>query len=87
MRAILLALLVAGCAAPEVRYQTVNVPTPVVVACVVQVPEEPKWAVDALPADADDFELAKAYRVERRQRAQYNRELQAAMAACKKGTP
>lgn len=82
---IFAALCLAGCAGPEVRYQPVNVPVPVVVACVVQVPEEPKWAVDQLALDADDFKVAQAYRVERRQREQYAREMAAAMAACKRG--
>lgn len=85
--ALVAVLALAGCASSEVRYQPVNVPVPVIVACVVAVPEEPKWAVDQLAAEADDFEVAKAMRAERRQREQYNREMQAAMAACKKGSP
>lgn len=85
--ALVVFLLLAGCAPVEVRHTPLEVKVPVPVACVVEVPEEPKWAVGQVPADADDFAVAKAYRAERRQREQYLRELTAAMAACKKGTP
>lgn len=85
---IVLVGLLAACAGPvEVRYQSVEVPVPVVVACVVAVPEAPKWALEQLPVDADEFQIAKAMRADRVARDQYIRELTAAMAACKKGTP
>jgi hypothetical protein len=82
-----LAVLLAGCpSAPEIRYTPFEVQVPVKVPCAVDAPPEPKWAVGELPPDADDFTIAKAYREERRQREQYNREMQAAIATCKKGT-
>lgn len=81
--AVVLVLALAGCAGPpEVRYQPVEVPVPIKQPCATKPPEEPKWDVDQLDPAANDFDLAKAYRAERKQRIQYEKELRAASAGC-----
>lgn len=77
-----LALSLAACATPEVRYEPVEVRVPVVVPCAVEAPPEPAWALDQVPAGADEFQIAKALRAERPQRKQYVAELKAAMLGC-----
>lgn len=86
---IICALFAAACAAPEVRYEPVEVRVPVLVPCAVPAPAEPVWSVDALPPGADEFQIAKALRAERPQRQQYLAELKAAMLGCtsRKETP
>lgn len=75
---------ITGCAAPEVRYQPVEVNVPVLIPCAVKAVEKPDFEVDKLKPEADDFAVAKAYRAERKQRDQYERELAAAAAGCAK---
>lgn len=82
------AIVLSGCpSAPEVRYEPIEVPVPVKIPCAVAPPEEPKWAVDELAADANDFRVAQAYRAERRQREQYVKEMNAAIAGCARHNP
>ena len=56
MRAILLALLLAGCAHERVVIETVNVRVPVPVPCVVQMPADPDKPTRKEPAAKDVFE-------------------------------
>lgn len=81
MRAAILALALAGCAAaPEV--QTVEVKIPIPVKCRVQLPEAPRWAMDAIFPDADIDTLMAAALAEIAQREGYEIQLKAAIAAC-----
>ena len=73
-----LALVLAGCATklPE------RVLGPVPVYCEVAMPKHPVWATTGLPKDADIFVKVRALLAERRQRIAYQRQLEAAVAAC-----
>lgn len=82
----LAAAAVAGCAAPEVRWQTVTMRVPVPVPCVVTLPKEPDWRVPKLAADANVFVRAQAALADLVDSKQYERELVAAMAGCQKQT-
>lgn len=77
-----LAALLAGCGQVEVRSEPLNVPTPIAAPCAEALPEVPAWAVDALKPEANDFQVAQAYRAEREQHRQYERELRASRAGC-----
>ena len=50
--------------------------------CVVELPPEPAWKVDALPADASLFEQAKAILAEIPQRIDYENKVKAAATKC-----
>lgn len=73
-----LVLVLAGCATrlPE------RVLVPVPVYCEVSLPKAPVWATTGLPADADIFVKVRSVLAERRQRIAYQRQLEAAIAAC-----
>lgn len=83
MRAVAIAALAAllvGCeTAPRVP-EEVLVPVPV--PCKVDKPRPPVWATASLKPDADIFDQVKALLAERRQRVAYERQLEAAIAAC-----
>ncbi len=82
MKALLLACLVlAGCAGtgPVVP---VEVQVPVAVPCRIPKIERPSFAVDALPVDADVWDMMAALRAERHQRRGYELQLKAAIRAC-----
>lgn len=59
-----------------------EVQVPVSVPCKTETPTKPAFAVDALPLGADIWEQMQALRAERIQRKGYERELEAAVAAC-----
>lgn len=74
--------LLAGCAAPAVP-PPVEVRVPVLVPCRVELPAAPAFAVSALTLDAPIDQQMKALRAERLQRMGYERELVAALDACR----
>jgi hypothetical protein len=74
--------LLAGCAAPAVP-PPVEVRVPVPVPCRVELPAAPAFAVSALALDAPIDQQMKALRAERLQRMGYERELVAALNACR----
>ncbi|MGX5725091.1 hypothetical protein ACWKWZ_08585 [Metapseudomonas otitidis] len=74
--------LLVGCAAPAVP-PPVEVRVPVPVPCRVELPAAPAFAVSALALDAPINQQMKALRAERLQRMGYERELVAALDACR----
>lgn len=82
MRAAFLALALAGCATTAPPGAVVEVKVPVPVACRVQIPEPPRWALDKIPLDADVDKLMAAALAEVEQRVGYEIKLMAALAAC-----
>ncbi|WP_107329698.1 hypothetical protein [Metapseudomonas otitidis] len=74
--------LLAGCAAPAVP-PPMEVRVPVPVPCRVELPAAPAFAVSALALDAPIDQQMKALRAERLQRMGYERELVAALEACR----
>lgn len=74
--------LLAGCAAPAVP-PPVEVRVPVPVPCRIELPAAPAFAVSALALDAPIDQQMKALRAERLQRIGYERELVAALDACR----
>lgn len=85
MRALLIVcvLVLAGCAGqgePETQY--VRVEVPVQVPCRTPVVDVPPWAAAGLQK-ADSIEVkVRALLAERRQRIGYEKQLEAAVAAC-----
>lgn len=82
---ILLCLLVAGCATctPEIIREPVEVRIPVSVRCVKAAIPKPNWIMDnAVVARSNVFEKGTAALQELEQRRQYERLLEAAIAAC-----
>ncbi|MDU9416443.1 hypothetical protein [Pseudomonas sp. zfem005] len=76
--------LLSGCStgvqpAPEL----VEVKVPVLVACKVVAPAVPAFAVESLALDATIDQQMKVLRAERLQRIGYERELLAALQACR----
>ncbi|WCD78772.1 hypothetical protein [Pseudomonas sp. TUM22785] len=76
--------LLSGCStggqpAPEL----VEVKVPVLVACKAVAPAVPAFAVESLALDATIDQQMKALRAERLQRIGYERELLAALQACR----
>jgi len=59
-----------------------QVKVPVREACHVTIPDEPKWAVDAVAPDASTFEKSKAVLAELVQRVDYQAQLLAASKQC-----
>jgi len=85
MRVLLmgLAVLLAGCAGREPEVRTVRVEVPVQVPCKTQEVAVPPWAADGLKK-SDSLELkVRALLAERRQRIGYERQLVAAVGACR----
>lgn len=76
--ALLIALLLTGCATPAPERVLVPVPVP----CRVELPAEPAWATDGLPASAPLWDLARALLAERQQRIGYEAQLRAALESC-----
>lgn len=80
-------LVLAGCAGhpvpvPEPEPRVVRVEVPVPVPCRVKAPAVPAWAADGLRKE-DSLEVkVRALLAERRQRIGYEREQEAASAAC-----
>lgn len=78
--AVVLALLLAACASQVVR--PVEVKIPVAVPCNVDTPKKPIFAVDALPIGSNIWQQMAALRADRINRLAYEKELEAAIAAC-----
>lgn len=79
------ALVLAGCAAPEVRveYVPVEVRVPVPVACVPELPPVPEWETKRLKVEDDIDVKVKALLVERSQHLAYEEQLIASVEGCK----
>ncbi|ULT73051.1 hypothetical protein [Pseudomonas sp. BC42] len=76
-------VLMAGCAAREPEVRTVRGEVPVLVPCKVSAVPVPAWATGSLKK-TDSLELkVRALLAERRQRIGYERQLTAAVAACR----
>lgn len=79
---MVLALVLAGCAAREPEVRTVRVEVPVLVPCKTKTVAVPPWAAAGLKK-SDSLEVKiRALLAERRQRIGYERELEAASLAC-----
>ena len=78
--AAVLALLLAACASQVAR--PVEVKIPVAVPCTVDMPLKPTSAVDALPIGSNIWQQMAALRADRINRLAYEKELEAAIAAC-----
>ncbi|MFK3641922.1 hypothetical protein [Pseudomonas protegens] len=78
-----LLLFLVGCAARQPEVRTVRVEVPVQVPCRAPVAPVPAWATDSLKK-TDGLELkVRALLAERRQRLGYERQLEAAILACR----
>ena len=78
-----LVVLLAGCAVRELEVRTVRIEVPVLVPCKTQEVAVPPWVAAGLKK-ADSLELkVRALLAERRQRIGYERELVAAVGACR----
>ena len=76
-------LFLAACATHEPEVRTVRVEVPVLVPCKTQEVIAPSWASAGLKK-ADSLEVkVRALLAERRQRIGYERELMAAVGACR----
>ncbi|MFL1502091.1 hypothetical protein ACI77N_12975 [Pseudomonas sp. S191] len=85
MRSLLVVLIVvlAGCAGKEPEVRTVRVEVPVLVPCKTNEVAVPPWAATGL-RKSDPLEVkVRALLAERRQRIGYERQLVAAMSACR----
>lgn len=81
---LLVLLLLSGCASDEAQVaDLVEVKVPVMVACTVTLPAVPAFAVGLLALDAPIDLQMKVLRAERLQRIGYERELLAALEACR----
>jgi len=78
--AAMLALLLTGCASQVAR--PVEVKIPVAVPCSIGIPKKPASAVDALPIGSNIWQQMAALRADRINRLAYEKELEAAIAAC-----
>lgn len=85
-RKLFLAVIVialAGCARREPEVRTVRVEVPVLVPCKTQAVTVPSWVVSGLKK-SDSLEVkVRTLLAERRQRTGYERELVAAVGACR----
>ena len=78
---IAVALVLTGCGtAPRVEVQEVKVPVPV--ECREPIPDRPAMPTEALPDDADPFELLRAALAEIDRREGYEVRLLAALMVC-----
>ncbi|MCP3017568.1 hypothetical protein [Cupriavidus basilensis] len=83
IRALMLCLLLAGCAAaPQAIEKPVEVKVPVGVPCKTAEIPEPDWPLAKVPETASDFEFFQAALVELALRAGYEVRLKAAVGAC-----
>lgn len=85
MKGLLMGLVVvlAGCAHRESEVRTVRVDVPVLVPCYTQEVAMPPWAAVGLKK-SDSLEVkVRALLAERRQRMGYEREIVAAVYACR----
>ena len=80
---VLLALFLAGCAAKDPEVRLVRVEVPVLTPCKTKEVAVPSWAAQGLKR-SDSLELkVRALLAERRQRIGYERQLVAAVGACR----
>lgn len=78
-----LVVLLVGCATQEPEVRTVRVEIPVLVPCKTQEVAVPSWAAASLKR-SDSLEVkVRVLLAERRQRIGYERELVAAVGACR----
>lgn len=78
-----MAVILAGCAGRKFEVRTVRVEVPVLVPCYTPEVEVPPWAGGSL-RKSDSLELkVRALLAERSQRVGYERELVAAVGACR----
>ena len=75
-------LCLVACGHVQERVIPVEVKTPVMVACVDQVPAEPMYETAYVTADDDLCQLTDALLIERRQRMIYIDTLRATLAGC-----
>lgn len=78
---VALIYMLAGCAAQEV-VRPIEVKVPVAVPCTVDMPSKPTSAVDTLPIGSNIWRQMAALRADRINRLAYEKELEAAIAAC-----
>lgn len=84
MRAIVLALMLTGCATTaEIQYVPTEVKVPVPVPCVPAAVDVPEWATSTLKPDDDIDTKVRALLAERKQRLGYEEKLIASMDGCK----
>ncbi len=72
----ILALFLSACG----TIRTVGIPTPV--ACKVNLPTKPDFAFDNLPAGSDIFTQVSTLLADRRQRIDYERQVETAARSC-----
>lgn len=83
-RAAILALfMLAGCAGRDPLVRTVRVEVPVSVPCRAPVVPQPEWIMDQVPASAGIYQRVTAALAELEQRREYEKKLEAALAACR----
>lgn len=78
-------LLLTACATtePAVKVVTQRVEIPIAVPCAVDMPVKPKYNFDSLTEEQDIFDKTKATLADRHLSAGYEKELEAALKACK----
>ena len=83
LTAVACLVLLAGCVTQEPGVRTVRIEVPVLIPCKTQEVTVPSWASTGLKK-ADSLEMkVRALLAERRQRIGYERELMAAVGACR----
>lgn len=83
MRAVLILLLLAGCAGPEVRAPAaIEVDKVVAVKCIKTAPLRPSYATEALPITASDFQIGDALAGDWVLSRGYEKELEIAVHGC-----
>lgn len=88
IRALMLCLVLAGCAAaPQVIEKPVEVRVPVAVPCKTAEIQEPDWPLAKVPATASDFEFFRAALAELALRAGYEARLKVAVESCDYALP
>lgn len=86
MRAVLILVLLAGCAAkPEIRQPAaIEVDKAVAVKCIKEAPARPSYATERLPPQATDIQYGDALAGDWVLSRGYERELEIAVQACVK---
>lgn len=80
---VAIVLSIAACSTKPAPPTFVEVKVPVTVPCQAKPVEQPVFAVDLLKSDASISAMMKALRAERHQRIGYERQLVAAIEACR----
>jgi len=75
--ALVIAALLAGCGTQPPRVVNILIP------CEVTPPEKPDSAFSALQIDADELDYSQALHIDRIRNRQYQKELEAAIQACR----